>query len=147
VKIVLILNVFSTLLMVGLIWFVQVVHYPMFKDVGADGFVRYMQIHQRRTTWVVAPLMLIEAFSSVGLLYLPPPETDALWLWGSMILVLVIWLSTAVLQVPKHGALAETGFSRRVHSGLVVTNWLRTVAWTFRGLILASILWRLIPSD
>ena len=53
---VLYLHAASTLSMVGLIWFVQVVHYPLFARVE-QGFIAYEQIHQQRTTWVVAPLM------------------------------------------------------------------------------------------
>ena len=34
------LQLASTLAMVGLIWFVQVVHYPLFEKVGAGGFRR-----------------------------------------------------------------------------------------------------------
>ena len=56
----LLLQVAATLCMVGLIWFVQIVHYPLLAQVGRDGFRRYEMDHQRLTTWVVAPLMLTE---------------------------------------------------------------------------------------
>ena len=47
----------ATLYMTGLIWFVQVVHYPLMARVGEDGFAEYEKHHQRLTTWVVAPPM------------------------------------------------------------------------------------------
>jgi hypothetical protein len=37
----------ATAAMVGLIWFVQVVHYPLFASVGADEFVAYENAHTR----------------------------------------------------------------------------------------------------
>ena len=49
----------STLFMTGLIWFVQVVHYPLFDRVGAARFVPYHAAHSRRTSWVVAAPMAI----------------------------------------------------------------------------------------
>lgn len=55
------LNLVSTLFMVGLIWFVQIVHYPLFKSVGESEFVEYQLQHQKLTTWVVAGPMLLEA--------------------------------------------------------------------------------------
>ena len=61
----LMLHLVSTLAMVGLIWFVQVVHYPLFDQVGRDGFRQYEQSHQRLTTLVVAPLMLTDTKGKV----------------------------------------------------------------------------------
>jgi hypothetical protein len=54
-------HLMSTLIMVGLIWFVQVVHYPLMADVGPREFRRYAPLHQSRTTFVVAGPMLTEA--------------------------------------------------------------------------------------
>lgn len=140
------LNLFSTLAMVGLIWFVQIVHYPMFRNVGEGSFLDYARLHQRLTTWVVAPFMLVEAFTAVGLLYCSPKSIPSSWLWTGIALVFIVWLSTAVLQVPRHGALAEGGFSAIHHSALVTSNWVRTIAWTARGLLMTTIVCRLLPS-
>ena len=63
---VLVVNLASTLAMTGVIWFVQVVHYPLFASVGAEGFSRYEALHATRTGWVVAPLMLCELVASVA---------------------------------------------------------------------------------
>ncbi len=52
-------------------------------------------------------------------------------------MVVSIWASTALLQVPRHTALGS-GFDRAAHGGLVLTNWLRTAAWSLRG---ALVLW------
>ena len=139
------LNLFSTLAMVGLIWFVQIVHYPMFRNVGETSFPEYARRHQRLTTLVVAPFMLVEAFTAVGLLYRTHDSIPLSWLWAGIALVFVIWLSTAVLQVPRHGALAERGFSTVHHSALVATNWIRTIAWTARGVLMTTIVCRLLP--
>ena len=134
-SVILILNLASTLYMVGLIWFVQLVHYPLFNGVG-EGFVDYQNKHQRRTMVAVGPPMLLEAFTSMLLVWYPPPVNPALILLGAGLL-LIIWGSTALLQVPCHTRL-ERGFDAKVHRQLVLTNWLRTIAWTIRGLL---VLW------
>jgi hypothetical protein len=103
--------------------------------VGRDGFPDYAKAHSRRITWVVAPPMLIEAATAL-LLALRPPELLEVWeARAGLALLLVVWISTALLQVPRHGQLAG-GFKPGVHRTLVATNWIRTVAWTARGILL-----------
>ena len=136
--IILLLNLGSTFYMVGLIWFVQVVHYPLMRDVGPESYSRYQEQHQRRTTLVVGPAMLIEAFTSVLMVFFPPIPNAALLLLG-VGLLLLIWVSTALLQVPCHGQLVS-GFNEKAHRQLVLTNWIRTIAWTLRGMLVGWIL-------
>ena len=57
-ELVLLAHVGATLFMVGLIWFVQVVHYPLFGSVGREGFAGYSQAHSRLTGFVVGLPML-----------------------------------------------------------------------------------------
>ena len=132
-SVILLINVASTLYMVGLIWFVQLVHYPLFKGVGEEGFAEYQTKHQRWTTIAVGPAMLLEATTSILLVWYAPPVNPALILLG-VGLLFVIWVSTALLQVPCHAQL-ERGFDAKIHRQLVLTNWLRTVCWSLRGLL------------
>ena len=136
---ILILNVAATLYMVGLIWFVQIVHYPLMGQIGEENYTEYQERHQRLTTWVVGPPMLTEAFTSVLMVAVPPVTSTALTLLAVALLFL-IWVSTGLLQVPYHAQLAK-GFDLKAHRGLVMTNWIRTIAWTLRG---ALVCWFLI---
>lgn len=121
----------STLAMFGLIWFVQVVHYPLFALVDDP---RFASSHATRTTYVVAPLMLLEISSSSALLRAAwrPSFFTATEAWLGAGLVGVIWLSTALLQVPLHNKLQKR-HSVADAQRLVATNWVRTVAWTLRA--------------
>lgn len=122
----------ATLLMVGVIWVVQVVHYPLFAGVGTAGWGAYEAAHQSRITLVVGPLMLVELATAVWLVLDRPV---ALPTWSVLVgaaLVGVIWASTAFVQVPLHSALGGA-FDADAHARLVATNWIRTVAWTARG--------------
>ncbi len=127
----------ATLFMTGLIWFVQVVHYPLFAQVGAAGFAAYEAAHTARTTLVVAPAMLVEAATAVLLLAVRPACAPGWALWAGAGLAAVNWFSTALLQVPRHEILAA-GFDAEAHRFLVASNWVRTAAWTARAML---VLW------
>ncbi len=136
-KIVLLIQLFTTLFMVGLIWFVQIVHYPLFAQVGNQEFTNYERRHQRLTTWVVGPIMLLELTSALGLFLFIHEGVPLSYAWTGIVLLGLIWLSTLILQVPVHERMAS-GFSESDHAWLLNSNWLRTIAWTARaGLILS----------
>lgn len=120
--------------MTGVIWFVQVVHYPLMGSVGRDQFVAYENRHTVLTTIVVAFPMIIEALTAL-LLTFTVDSNKSLW-WANLILVGILWGSTFFLQVPQHGILSQA-FDEVAHQKLVSTNWVRTIAWTIRaGLVL-----------
>ena len=130
----LVLQLFSTLAMVGLIWFVQVVHYPLFNKVGSAGFTEYELSHQRRTTLVVAPLMLTEAATACTMLWIRPDHVSLLMAVVGIALLTLLWCSTFLWQVPAHEKLSNE-FDTQTHRRLVNSNWLRTFAWTTRGFL------------
>ncbi|WP_420454252.1 hypothetical protein [Rubrivirga sp.] len=122
----------ATLLMVGVIWVVQVVHYPLFAGVGAEGWSAYEAAHQSRITFVVGPLMVAELVTAVWLVLDRPAALPVGAVVAGAILVGVVWTSTAFVQVPLHTALGGA-FDADAHGRLVATNWVRTLAWTARG--------------
>ncbi len=129
---ILLVHAAATLFMTGLIWFVQVVHYPMFASVGADAFAAYAQRHSSLTGWVVGPVMLIELATAIALV---ADTSVPRWMsWTGAALLAAVWLSTALLQVPRHAELAR-GFDPVAHGSLVATNWIRTIGWSLRALL------------
>lgn len=136
-KLILLTQVFSTSFMVGLIWFVQIVHYPLYAHVGREQFPEYEALHNRLTTWVVGPAMLIEMATAVAFLRYSP-NGSSLIAWLGLGLLAVIWLSTATLSVPAHNSLTAE-FSAGAYQKLVSTNWIRTVGWSIRGVMVMAI--------
>lgn len=125
--------------MTGLIWFVQIVHYPLLGSVGEGHFLAYARRHQSLTTLVVAPVMLIEALTASLLLWQTWQIRSGLSLeLSGMILLVAVWLSTFLVQVPLHARLA-TGFLRQTHTLLVRSNWVRTALWTARAFVAVGI--------
>jgi hypothetical protein len=128
----LLLHALSTCYMMGLIWFIQLVHYPLFAKVGEAAHREYHQAHVYWTTWAVGPPMLLEA-ATTAILFLKPDPNSNLYLYGAGLL-LIIWCSTAFIQVPCHQRLS-LGFDPAIHRRLVRSNWIRCIAWSLRSMI------------
>jgi hypothetical protein len=142
---IMVLHLAATGVMIGIIWFVQVVHYPLMALVGPNGYPAYQAAHSRRTTIVVAPPMLLELATGVWLALRPSPFFPASTAWTGLALLALVWGSTLFLQVPQHRQL-EGGFDAAAHRRLVRGNWVRTVAWTLRGILVLASLVRLLPA-
>ncbi len=138
----LLLHLASTFYMVGVIWFVQVVHYPLFAEVGTPNFPRYESLHVRLTTYVVMPAMLVEVATAILLFWQSPTGVSHWLLWVGLALLVVIWGSTFLFQVPQHETLAS-GFDSSAQGFLVLSNWIRTVAWSIRG---GLVLWMMVET-
>lgn len=59
--------------------------------------------------------------------------------WVAAGLLGVALLSAVLVQVPLHARLAEHHDADAIRR-LIVSNWVRTVAWTARGVVLAGML-------
>ena len=141
---VLLVHAGATLFMVGVIWFVQIVHYPLFGRVGKEGFADYSRAHARLTGLVVGPPMLVEAATAVALVARTPQGIPFYLPVLGLVLLAVVWLSTALLQSPQHTTLGG-GFVPASHRFLVASNWLRTVCWTARGVLVLWMISELLP--
>ncbi len=130
----LLVHLAATLVMVGIIWFVQVVHYPLFIRVGTAGFTSYSGAHSRLTTYVVGPPMLTEMATALLLLFVRPASVPGYAIWVGVVLLAIVWFSTMLLQVPRHKSLGS-GFDDGAWKALVASNWVRTIAWSLRGLL------------
>ena len=146
-KLVFVINFVSTLFMFGLIWFIQLVHYPLFNKISRDEetFVSYQKWHQYLTTVVVGPAMVLEGFSAVFMLYYIPADIPPGALLAGVALVLTIWISTMMFQIPCHGKLLKS-FDNKAYRRLVTSNWIRTVAWSCRAALVVWIMWEMLPA-
>jgi hypothetical protein len=133
----LLLHAAITWALAGLIWTIQIVHYPLFEQVGEGSFVTYHARHMWLITWVAGPLMLAEVGSAVLLLFLG--ERPPLFCL-SLVPLLAIWGSTFIHQVRLHDKLTN-GFHRETIRRLNFTNWIRTIGWTLRAVCLLAALW------
>ena len=135
-------HVAATWMMVGVIWVIQILHYPLFSHVGTESFALYHAQHTAKISLIVIPVMLLEVATCLWLLSAAPPQISSFSLWFSATLLSVIWLSTFLSQVPLHNRLSG-GFSAEAHHLLVLGNWVRTVGWTLRGCLVLG--WLKLP--
>ena len=129
------LNLLSTWYLVGLIWMVQIVHYNLFDRVGEAEFIQYETDHNRLITPIVGPPMLIELVTAVALLVSAPTGFPHWAAWMGVITIGILWMTTFFVSVPCHNTLLN-GFDPDAYHTLVRTNWVRTLVWTVRGVMM-----------
>lgn len=134
----LVLHAGVTWLLCGLIWFVQVVHYPLFAAVGNEAFVAYEREHCRRIAWIVLPAMTSEAALAIWIWWFSPPAHVATATFGAAALG-AVWITTFLIQVPCHRRLSVAADPAAIR-WLIQSNWLRTAAWSSRGIAAAWLL-------
>jgi hypothetical protein len=129
------IQLFCTFALTGLIWVIQLVHYPSFGVVEQKQFKDFHQFHSRRISWLVIPLMVGELVSAALLL---AANSSPIW-WLNLVLALAPWLFTFAFSVPAHQILAE-GHHLQAITQLVKTNWWRTISWSLKAALLLVIL-------
>lgn len=115
----------------GLIWIVQLVHYPSFRYV--PDFTDFHPHHTASITIIVAPLMVAELAISGWLAY----RSGFQWTFVvPLAIVLLIWIATFFRAVPLHEGLASVR-DDTVIEALIRINWWRTVGWTLKAVWLS----------
>ena len=124
----------STSLMVGIIWVIQLLHYPTFHFIKQSDYVEFQHFHMQRISFIVVPVMIIELLSGFMLVY---------YFWSNLfilclIILLFIWLITFVFFTKLHQSLLS-GYDKIIVDKLVQINWSRTILWSLRLIILIYI--------
>ena len=124
----------STSLMVGIIWVIQLLHYPAFHFIKESDYVEFQHFHMQRISFIVVPVMVLELFSAFMLVYFIQSNMLILCL----IILLFIWLITFIFFTKLHQSLLD-GYDKTIVDKLVRINWSRTILWSIRLIILIYI--------
>ena len=124
--------------MVGLIWTIHTVHYPLFADVGPENYAQFQAHHVERIGKLLLLPWAIEGITALLLIVVVPKKQKFLVITGAVLVAGILVLS-GLVSAPAHAELAD-GFDESVHSQLMNANLARTLLWTLRGLIAASLL-------
>jgi len=138
----LLIQTVATLMLMGMVWFMQIVHYPLYEKIK-EGFVQYERSHLKRMAAFMGPMMIIEAITAVQLVTWSTEGIVARLAVTNIIFVITIWLWTLFFQVYQHQKLA-IHFSNKMLHYLVSTNWVRTILWTAKGALIIALLAHLI---
>jgi hypothetical protein len=127
-----------TAMLTGIIWFVQLVHYPLLGQLG-NGTAAYMQRHMTLATRVIGPLIGAETLLAAAVLGFAWQRGAELLPLVGFALVVLILMSTKYLQRPCYKTLCRGPHPQTLRR-LIATNWIRTVAWSVRSLLCAAML-------
>jgi uncharacterized membrane protein YhaH (DUF805 family) len=99
------------------------VNYPSWHLIGSGAFVGYHQfIAPRVLAFLVAPAVLGTVFT-IALLRFRPAAIPLWSVWVAVLLQMVVWVSTATVQVPIQLQLAVQGAEPALLLRLMETNW------------------------
>lgn len=136
------LHIFCCFFLTGLIWIIQLVHYPSFQWVDKNKTNSFINFHTKRISFIVIPIMLLELISGIFLLE-TFSNTKYLYFFSiNLISLVAIWISTFVLSVPCHKKLIFY-FEIKTIKRLVKTNWPRTLLWSLRSILFCLFLFQL----
>lgn len=120
----------SAIYMCGVIWIIQLHHYPSFKRIAPEKFTQFHSRHTMAMGFVAGPAMVIELISAFWLL----THTADVFSITHLTFVALLWVSTFLISVPLHNQLAAA-HDVKVIQKLIITNWPRTVLWTAKALL------------
>lgn len=132
------IHLVSTSFMVGVIWIVQLVHYPTFLFIDEQKSHDFQKFHMSRISYIVMPAMTTELFSGIYIYtYLNMVIDSNLFLLALTILI-INWIITALVFVKMHNKLL-INYKIEIISLLVKWNWLRTLLWSVRLILLLRV--------
>lgn len=118
----------------GQIWLVQIIIYPLFAKVGAADYVHYHRFYSRHIPLPV----IIPGFASFLLPVVLVLYGPIVPLWMSMLNIvagIVGLLVTVMLEIPRHARLEKNGKNDVTIAELICYNWPRTLSITAQSVI------------
>lgn len=126
----------STSIMVGVIWVIQLLHYPSFHFVQKSDYPKFQQFHMSRISLIVIPAMIIEFIT--GIIMLQFGFSSNFLFISSLVILITIWGITFIFFTKMHQVLIS-GYNEIIVNRLISINWSRTLLWSLRLLILCYI--------
>jgi uncharacterized membrane protein len=139
-------QLFATAYMTGVVWFVQLAHYPLMAAIPREAFVAYERAYTNRMGLIVGPAMLAEMATGAAMIVWRPTFVPEWAVWLLSLLLLVVVASTFGWFVGAHARLSD-GFDAELHRRLVLYNAVRTAAWTGRALLLVWLAWQAVTGS
>ena len=130
---ILVIQLFCSLFMTGALWIKQIVMYPSLALIPSESFSCFEILRQKRVKWVLYPVVGTELFTGLVLM------TQDSWIFkANFALILFIWFISFTVYYPIMRKLRE-GKDDELINNLVKINWLKTVAWSVKSILLLSL--------
>ncbi len=131
--IIFLVHLISTSIMVGVIWVIQLAHYPSFHFIDKDIYTSFQKFHMNKISLIVLPVMLVEI--TTGVILLNVDNYKSTFILIAFIILIIIWAITGVYFSSAHNKLV-IGYQELIINQLVAMNWIRTLLWTLRMILL-----------
>ena len=130
------IHIISTSIMVGVIWVIQLVHYPSFKYVNESDYINFQKYHMSNISYIVFPVMFTELITALIILFF---GEKSLFFVLSLICLFLIWVFTGVLFTKYHSILKE-GKDLMIIEKMIKANWIRALLWTMRLIMILFVI-------
>ena len=124
---------FLTFFMTGIIWLIQLIHYPSFSFIDKNMYSKFQTFHMNRISFLVGPIMILELLSGFYLLLFFYSESNFFVI--NFILNILILNMTIIVFATIHKKLIE-GFKFSLFAKLISMNWIRTILWSMKSIFI-----------
>ena len=132
----LMIHIVSTSIMVGVIWVMQLVHYPSFKYVNETDYIIFQKYHMSNISYIVFPAMFTELITALLIFF---SGEKSFFFMLSLICLFLIWVITGVLFTKFHSIL-QKGKDLKMIEKMINANWIRTLLWTLRLIMILFVI-------
>ena len=118
----------------------QIQHYGIYPFVGKENFKRYMSANNKAAFIPAVLPGMLKLILSIVLMFTRPAFMTTAEAIGSLILNIIVFISTVKWQRKLQSDMANTGYDETKIKLLLLTNWIRTIAFIVLGILTISIL-------
>jgi hypothetical protein len=124
------------------------VNYPTWRLIGPGEFIAYRQaLSPLIVGYMVIPLV-VATILTILLAWFRPPPIPRWAIWVSIVLQLINWISTALIQIPIQVELSTNGLSLPLIDQLIFTNfWYRKVPQVINVILFLWMASRMLRPD
>ena len=132
-------NLCASVLMTGIVSFIQFVQYPLLNHISSFDFTCYFKKYISRITWFVYPVMILEIGFALWLSFLPVQSTLQLPILISYILLAMVTMNSFLIQTPLIQKM-RFSFDKVILSKILFYNRIRIITSALRTLLLCWII-------
>ena len=132
-------NLCASVLMTGMVSFIQFVQYPLLNHISSYDFSCYFKKYISRISWVIYPIVILEIIFATSLAFLPLKAKLQFPILITYILLALITMNTFLIQTPLVQKL-RFSFDEVLLSKIMFYNRLRLYSSALRTLVLCWII-------
>lgn len=124
---------FLTFFMTGVIWLIQLIHYPSFSFIDKNKYSKFQTFHMNKITPIVGPIIILEVSTGFYLLYFF--NSESIFFLINFLINILILMMTIIVFGTIHKKLID-GFKTSLFKKLISLNWIRTFLWSLKSIFI-----------